>query len=399
MTSRDSILAQGIAAARAGDKSTARRLLTQAVRRAPDSEAAWLWLSSVLDTPQGRAFCLRRVLEVNPQNLTAQKGLAALESAMSAPAAAAPPVPAAMPAPSPPPTPAEVVRPRRPPTAQSPAPVPAPAARQPSRLGDLARHPRFWPAVVASLAVVALSLVGMLAYASINSAGASDQDALAAVAPSPTPWPRGTLRPTFTATPTSTPTPTATPTPTPTFTPTFTPMPTDTPTATPTATRRPQRRAAPTQTPLPTLPPTPRPTLPPRSLDPRLAQLRVRIEPASVRPGQLYWRLVEARWTDEGESAGKHSIYVEVLDLHGLQAIGQPVTFQWTDGRETLSVEQASPPDWGVNFPMYNTLGSYAVSVDGAPSDRVVALGLGSIEQPDFTIHTSFYLTFRLVVR
>jgi hypothetical protein len=390
MTSRDSVLAQGIAAARTGDKSTARRLLTQAVRRAPDSESAWIWLSSVLDTPQGRAFCLRRVLEVNPQNLTAQKGLAALESAMSAPAATAPP------APDLPPRPADVVRPRRPPVAQTRALAAAPAARPPSRLDDLTRHPRFWPAVVACLAVVALSLVGMLAYASINSAGAADQDALAAVAPSPTPWPRGTLRPTFTATPTNTPTPTATPTPTPTFTPTFTPMPTDTPTATPTATRRPQRPAAPTPTPLP---PTPRPTQPPRSLDPRLAQLGVRIEPASARPGQLYWRMVEARWTDEGESGGKHSIYVEVLDLYGLQAIGQPVTFQWTDGKETLSVEQASPPDWGVNFPMYNTLGSYTVSVDGAPSDRVVALGLGSIEQPDFTIHTSFYLTFRLVVR
>ena len=87
MTGRDSVLEQGIAAARAGDKGTARRLLTRAVRRAPDSEPAWLWLSSVLDTPQGRAFCLRRVLDVNPENVPALKGLAALEAEMSAPAA------------------------------------------------------------------------------------------------------------------------------------------------------------------------------------------------------------------------------------------------------------------------------------------------------------------------
>ena len=393
MTSRHSVLTRGIAAARAGDKSTARRLLTQAVRRAPDSEAAWLWLSSVLDTPQGRAFCLRRVLEVNPQNLAAQKGLAALESSLSAPAVL--PVAAAPPEPEPPPPPAEVVRPRHPPVAQQPAAAPAEAARRPSRLDELARHPRFWPVVVACLAIVALGLVGMLAYASINGSRAAEADALAAVVPSPTPWPRGTLRPTFTATPTNTPTPSATPTNTPTFTPTFTPTPTDTPTPTATPTRRVQRRAA-TATPVP---PTPRPTQPPRSLDPRLAQLRVRIEPASARPGQLYYRLVEARWTDEHESAGKHSIYVEVLDFYGNQAVGQPVTIHWTDGNETLLVEEASLPDWGVNFPMYNTLGSYAVSVGGAPSERVVGLGLGTAETPNFTIHTSFYLTFRLAVR
>jgi hypothetical protein len=48
---------------------------------------------------------------------------------------------------------------------------------------------------------------------------------------------------------------------------------------------------------------------------------------------------------------------------------------------------------------MYNTLGSYSVDSDGAPSDRIVALGLGTAETPNFTIHTSFYLTFRLAVR
>jgi hypothetical protein len=48
---------------------------------------------------------------------------------------------------------------------------------------------------------------------------------------------------------------------------------------------------------------------------------------------------------------------------------------------------------------MYNTLGSYAVSVGGAPSDRIVGLGLGTAEAPNFTIHTSFYLTFRLAYR
>jgi hypothetical protein len=47
---------------------------------------------------------------------------------------------------------------------------------------------------------------------------------------------------------------------------------------------------------------------------------------------------------------------------------------------------------------MYHTLGSYSARVGGGqPSDRVVGMGLGTPEQPDFTIHTCFYLTFKWV--
>jgi hypothetical protein len=375
MTADDSLLGKGIAAAKAGDKGTARRLLTRAVRRNPESEAAWLWLSSVLDTPKGKAFCLQRVLALNPDNQPARKGLAALGIAPPEPSPIAQPTPVAR---------VSRGRVRR-------RPVPSRGAWRPPALKTIVRQPRFWQVIVTCLAVIALGLVGILAYAIFQGVGAEEETALAAM-PSPTPWPRGTLRPTFTPTPTNTPTPT--PTPTPTWTPTSTPTPTHTPTPTPTPTRRP-RTSPPTATPLP----TPRPTLPPRSLDQRLPELGVRIEPAFVGAGQPYWRLVNARWTDERESAGKHSVYVEVLDVQGQRSVGQPVIVQWAGGNVVLTVEDVPPPDWGVNFPMYNTLGSYAVSVGGAPSDRVVGLGLGTAESPDFTIHTSFYLTFRLVYR
>jgi hypothetical protein len=123
----------------------------------------------------------------------------------------------------------------------------------------------------------------------------------------------------------------------------------------------------------------------------------VRIEPAPVAPGQRYWRLVEARWSDEHDSAGKHSIFIEALDLNGRRLVGQPVVIQWTGSSLVLPIENRPPPDWGANFPMYNTLGSYAVSVGGAPSDRIVGLGLGTAETPNFKVHTSFFLVFRLV--
>jgi hypothetical protein len=390
MTADGSLLAQGIAAAKAGDKSAARQLLTRALRRDPGSETAWLWLGAVLDTPQGRAFCLRKVLALNPTNQTAQRGLtalAALEKAAPGPVIVA--------------QPRLVPSPRSRPRARFAAAASF-LRQQRSRLSNwlgaaagLSHRERFWQIAVTCLGIVALSLVGILAYATLQGSRAAEDDDLAAVVPSPTPGPRGTLRPTFTTTPTDTPTATATATPTPTDTATPTPTLTDTPTPTPT--RRRAVRPASTQTPTPT--PKPRPTLPPCFFDPRLSDLGVRIEPAAVAPGQPFWLLVEARWADEAEAAGKHSIFVEVLDVNGNRAVGQPVAFRWADGAVVLPVEDRPPPDWGVNFPMYNTLGSYAVNVGGAPSDRIVGLGLGTAEAPHTKIHTSFYLVFRWVYR
>jgi hypothetical protein len=398
MTPPESLLMQGIAAARAGDRNSARRLLSRVVQENPTSELAWLWLSSVLDTPQGRSFCLHKVLALNPANQAARRGLDTLAEASPGPALVA--APSAAPTSGPPATLA-VSRPPSPPSVVRPSASAAPTLvvpRQPSRLAELTRQKRFWQVIVAGLALVAVGLLSVMAYAMLNGASAADDRALAVVLPTATPGPHGTLRPTFTATPTDTPTPTPTftPTPTPTDTPTPTPTDTDTPTPTPTNTPRPRRRLS---TATPTTAPTPRPTLRPRVWDPRLTELGVRVEPAFVGPGQPYWRLVEARWTNERESAGKHSIYVEVLNTQGTRAVGQMVVMQWVDGSVALPVENPPPPDWPVNFGMYNTLGSYAVSVGGAPSDRIVGMGLGTADAPAFTIHTCFYLTFRLVYR
>ncbi|MDD3827798.1 MAG: hypothetical protein PHY79_17675 [Anaerolineae bacterium] len=404
MSGRDVVLAQGIAAARAGDRPAARRLLAEAARRDPTSEMAWLWLSGVLDTAQGRSHCLKKVLEINPANEVARRGLQVLEAATPAPAliavsAPAPPKPAqAAPAAGelPRSAAAAAARRRRPPTEAGAVT----AARVPAGEGQsLLAQPRFWQALIPCLAVVAVSLVAALLVSGAMGPpplehGRVAGAALAMVSPSP----HGTMRPTYTAT--ATPTPTATPTWTPTAT--FTPLPTDTPLPTPTdtemptATPRPVRRQP---TAAPTAPPAPRPTLPPRTWDPRLDVLGVRIEPVGIAEGQRFWRLVEARWADERQSGGKHSIFVEVLDFQGNRVVGQPVIVQWADGNVALAVENRPAPDWGVDFGMYNCLGSYAVSVGGAPSDRIVGLGLGTPDRPSFTIHTSFYLVFRLAQR
>lgn len=137
----------------------------------------------------------------------------------------------------------------------------------------------------------------------------------------------------------------------------------------------------------------------PRAWDPRLNQLGVRVDEAPVGGGQRYWRLVDARWADEIESAGKHHIYVEVLDQNGNRIVGQPVTVRWAEGAVTGNTEDKAPPDYAYNFQMYAAGYAYSVEVDGLPSDKISGAGLGSIEQRAYGIHTSYYLTFQEMIK
>ncbi|HEY1013602.1 MAG TPA: zinc ribbon domain-containing protein [Herpetosiphonaceae bacterium] len=91
------LLAEGITAAKAGQRDRARELLTQVITANASNEQAWLWMSSVLDTSAQRRECLLRVLAINPFNEVAQYGLTALDSEAQS---------AAKPAPPPPPKPA-----------------------------------------------------------------------------------------------------------------------------------------------------------------------------------------------------------------------------------------------------------------------------------------------------
>ncbi|MGD8791661.1 MAG: hypothetical protein PVF47_03845 [Anaerolineae bacterium] len=80
-----------------GDADRARQLLTQTLDEDPGQEVAWLWMTSVVDSDERRAYCLRRVLDLNPTNQLAQDGLAALQAdavaATLAPEPAPPPAP------------------------------------------------------------------------------------------------------------------------------------------------------------------------------------------------------------------------------------------------------------------------------------------------------------------
>lgn len=107
MTNRElmELLRAGIAAARAGEKERARRLLLQVIERDEGVEAAWLWLSDVVDDPAERQICLENVLTLNPANEAARAGLRWLQEQKSETPHPAPAIPVEPPL-APPPTPA-----------------------------------------------------------------------------------------------------------------------------------------------------------------------------------------------------------------------------------------------------------------------------------------------------
>ncbi|MEJ2212283.1 MAG: tetratricopeptide repeat protein [Anaerolineae bacterium] len=123
------LLHAGIAAARAGDKGQARRLLLQVIEQDEEVEAAWLWLSDVVEDPAERQICLENVLTLNPDNQAARAGLRWLQELPQA-EAAPPPAPATGPTfarPSSGPGPAPPAAPAAPPSSPGPTLDPPPA--------------------------------------------------------------------------------------------------------------------------------------------------------------------------------------------------------------------------------------------------------------------------------
>lgn len=208
-------LQQGIAAAKAKQNDQARQLLQNAIRLDPSSETAWLWLSSVAKDDKERAFCLRQMLQLNPENQMALKGLQAMGIAPAGEAA----VHAAEPAsPIPQPAPAKIAAAQAAAKAlaenidsfEDPFSEVAWVHKTRNRAGERA----------ATLFNISVRVVPVLILLAIVGAGAlfitQNPDAIS-LAP--------TWTPSYTPTMTATPTPGFTPTPSPTPELTYTPTP------------------------------------------------------------------------------------------------------------------------------------------------------------------------------
>lgn len=62
------LVAEGVAAAQAGDRARARVLLTQATDKDPANSEAWMWLASISEYPEELLVFLNKVLECDPSN-------------------------------------------------------------------------------------------------------------------------------------------------------------------------------------------------------------------------------------------------------------------------------------------------------------------------------------------
>ncbi len=98
MADSQSILQLGIEAARAGDKAEARELFRLVTREDPGNAQGWLWLAGVAEDREEKRAALEQVVQIDPSNELARKGLAALGGAAAARTVA----PAAPPATTPP---------------------------------------------------------------------------------------------------------------------------------------------------------------------------------------------------------------------------------------------------------------------------------------------------------
>ncbi|NPV67475.1 MAG: tetratricopeptide repeat protein [Anaerolineae bacterium] len=208
-------LQQGIAAAKAKKTEEARRLLQTAIRLDPENETAWLWLASVAKDNQERIFCLRQILQINPQNELAIKGLQALGIATGdQPQAAARPVTSNVPRP----TPERIKAAQR---ALGPIIQAATEREDPySQIQWVHKRRNRAGERAATLFTIAIRVVPVLLVVGLLAAGAyfvSTNPSAIALAP--------TWTPSHTPTVTPTPTPGFTPTPSPTPRLTYTPSP------------------------------------------------------------------------------------------------------------------------------------------------------------------------------
>lgn len=172
---------------------------------------------------------------------------------------------------------------------------------------------------------------------------------------------------------------------------------TNTPQATPTPTHT---RVPPRWLPIEfAAPAAPTPDDPSVIWDPRLADLNVSLETATVTPGTLYWKLIRADYHDPyqhgGDFGGDHNMYFVVMDESGARVANQKVWQSWPDDKTYALTNSDGIADiamWANYWPQ-NGPGPYNGYVAGLPSDVVRGMGLPGNN------HVSFVLYFQKTVK
>ena len=76
----EEMLANGIAAVKAGKMEEAQEWLVALLQIDRYNEQGWMWLSGTADNDQDRLDCMLELLKINPDNALAKRGLAALRA-------------------------------------------------------------------------------------------------------------------------------------------------------------------------------------------------------------------------------------------------------------------------------------------------------------------------------
>jgi tetratricopeptide (TPR) repeat protein len=74
-TGENTMLREATEALRQGDRARARDLLTRLLKTDQKNPSYWLWLSAAVDTQKERVYCLQMVLQADPENTSAKRGL------------------------------------------------------------------------------------------------------------------------------------------------------------------------------------------------------------------------------------------------------------------------------------------------------------------------------------
>jgi hypothetical protein len=151
--------------------------------------------------------------------------------------------------------------------------------------------------------------------------------------------------------------------------------------------------------------PTPAPEPDPIDWDPRLTVRGCTLQHALM-PTDIAPLVTVAKWFDRDQAQGRVSVYVRLLDEQGRLKTGVPVTWFWSSGSETKLTERKSDPwleskglgrEYSLDFAMYEVAPSYGIRIEGEyRGDIINGCGLGSIEQPDYKIHTAYFFEWQL---
>ena len=71
----DVVFQEAVDALRGGDKTKARELLTGLLKTDQNNATYWIWMSALVDTPKERIYCLQTAFKLDPENITAKRGL------------------------------------------------------------------------------------------------------------------------------------------------------------------------------------------------------------------------------------------------------------------------------------------------------------------------------------